>query len=242
MPLPAVKGDNHMSMTIRTHCLALSFSILLTLCVSSVEAQQKTITAKPQPSEVEKMAEKLEPSKIAEIQKRLDNLQALVPIPEPIDPSAHSNGCGPAWLPGFPLLINQQTFGGKDSVSKVNVSFTVNFKRACDLHDAGYAGLFVINRFGASPLDYGTYSKAAVDTKFFYDLCKICDETIPASNAKAREKCKGLHLGALAYYYAVSSKAGLLSFDCNPTLPGPPWKQPCTRAYKDKDLASAMPE
>lgn len=204
-----------------------TLATFILLLAAAVQAQQ-TIT---QPVVIEKKADKLDPSVATEIQERIEKLQQLGPLVEPIDPSAHSNGCGPKWLPGFPFLINHQTFKGKDSTTGVTTKFRVDFKPACDLHDAGYAGALVINRFGASPLDYNTYSKAAVDKKFFYDLCKICDQTIPSSNKEALEKCKYNKRGAWGYNYAVR-KAGFYTFDCNPSTSGFPWKQPCTRPYE----------
>ena len=205
-----------------------SLVICILILTGSINAQ-KTIAP---PTIIEKKVDKLDPSVVTEIQERIEKLQQLEPLLEAIDPSAHSNGCGPSWLPGFPFLINQQTFKGKDSITGITTKVKVNFKPACDLHDAGYAGLLVINRFGASPLDYAPYTKAAVDQKFFYDLCKICDATIPGSNKEATEKCKWSKLGAWGYHFAVK-EAGFFTFDCNPNMSGFPWKQPCTRAYND---------
>jgi hypothetical protein len=181
----------------------------------------------------EKILEKIKPEEAEKITEHITELQKLLLVPGPVDPSLHSNGCGPSWLPGFYMLINVQKFKGKDSVSKQKVTFDVNFKPACDLHDAGYSGLYVINRFGQGSnanVDYSTWSKAAIDRKFFSDLSKICDITIPATNENARDKCKGWGLGAKAYYQAVK-RAGRATFDCNISIGGPPWTKPCTRLY-----------
>src|SRR5687768_7035265 len=99
-------------MTIKTTCFAICVSLIVH---SSLIALQAQTIVKPQPSAVEKMAEKLAPSIQTEIQARLESIQNLASLTDPIDPSAHSNGCGPAWLPGFPLLINKQTFSGTDT-------------------------------------------------------------------------------------------------------------------------------
>ena len=183
----------------------------------------------------QKIIQKLEPATKKSIVERLDDLQAFLESASPVDPSMHSNGCGPSWLPGFPLLINEQRFTGKDTHSKLKVMFKVNFKPACDLHDTGYAGLFVLDRFGATPtssVDFSTWSKESIDRKFYYDLCKICDQLIPESNNDARKKCKSHNLGALAYYWAVKV-AGRTTFDCNLNDAGLPWQTPCTRNYGD---------
>lgn len=179
----------------------------------------------------QKALEKLKPDQKEKIEQRLAELEVLIDAMEPIRLEGPKwKGCGPWFLPGITWFLNAQTFEG-DSNTTVNVIF----KPACDLHDAGYGGLYVYDTVGYSPtVDYGRWTKESIDRKFLYDLVRVCERTIPSSNKKALENCKFGRFGASDYQRAVS-ELGYPAFDCNPRKPGLQILFPCTRGWYDDD-------
>lgn len=99
-----------------------------------------------------------------------------------------SNGCGGA---GWAIAEAAQNYVGNNSVyqdSNVNPlakSYTVSFKAACDLHDAGYSGAIVRDAL----VDFHTWSRADVDRKFLDDMRLLCRQAIPASAKTVLANC-----------------------------------------------------
>jgi len=149
----------------------------------------------------------------------------------PVDPSTVSNGCGAKgkWqgienIFGDTMIIPAAT--GK-------LRFTINVRPACDLHDAGYAGIVVYDTItgNGATRDYRALSRSQVDSMFRDDIRTLCDKAItnPVLHAVALTRCKGLGVlwtlsgvpghGAEDYYQLVRNKGGP-HFDQDPTTSG----------------------
>jgi hypothetical protein len=104
---------------------------------------------------------------------------------------AVSNGCGPGKAQAEPGAINKltdsSTFGNGNPFDP---SFTVNFRAACLLHDAGYSGALVWDRINGKFVDFRGMTKKEVDDKFFDDMAKLCEAKIPARWETALKNCK----------------------------------------------------
>ncbi len=109
---------------------------------------------------------------------------ALVPI------ASVSNGCGGGEASAQGKFGDISTY--RDSnINPTAKSYTVNFREACKLHDAGYSGAKVRDALhGGVVVDFFTSTRKAVDDKFLEDMILICERTIPASAATALANCK----------------------------------------------------
>ncbi len=155
---------------------------------------------------------------------------ALVPI------ASVSNGCGGGEASAQGKFGDSSTF--KDSnLDPTAKSYTVNFREACKLHDAGYSGARVRDALhGGVVVDFFTWTRTAVDDKFLADMIMICERAIPASAATALANCKATggnaSFGARSRYNFVRRFGGLFWKD-RPHLRGlwtvkgdataPPW-------------------
>jgi hypothetical protein len=147
-------------------------------------------------------------------------ISLLVPI------ARVSNGCGGA---GWAALVAiQNYFGNTHTYSDSNInplakSYTVNFKAACDLHDAGYGGHTVADAINGGTIDYHGWSRARVDTKFLADMRRLCGRAIPAAAKTALTNCRArggnASFGAATLYNFVH-KHGWRFFDADLTKPG----------------------
>jgi hypothetical protein len=114
--------------------------------------------------------------------------------PGPVPIESVANGCGGA---GWNALVRAQNYVGNTSRyadSNVNPfarTYPVNFKDACDLHDAGYAGAIVRDKLnGGRIVDFRSWSRVRVDEKFLEDMRYLCRRQLPASAATARKNCQ----------------------------------------------------
>jgi hypothetical protein len=113
-----------------------------------------------------------------------------------------ANGCGPGTASSDPRWGDTSVYSGKH---------LVNFRMACNLHDAGYSGAKVKDPLhGNRVVDYFTWSQARVDDKFLADMREICVDRIRPGTPSATEalaQCKGrggtLTIGAVSRYNAV---------------------------------------
>ncbi len=158
------------------------------------------------------------------------------PLPNALVPIASvSNGCGGGEANAQGKFGDTSTY--KDSnINPAAQSYTVNFREACKLHDAGYSGAKVTDALhGGKVVDFFTSTRAQVDTKFLEDMRLICDSTIPATATTARANCRAtggnVSVGALSRYNFVN-RAGGLFWKERPKLrgqwtlqgsDGPPW-------------------
>ena len=112
----------------------------------------------------------------------------LVPI------SSVSNGCGGG---SWDTVVAAQNYVGNTSkfadsnVNPLARSYPVNFKDACDLHDACYSGAVVRDKLnGGSIADFRNFSRAACDTKFLADMRWQCTRQIPGTSRTALANCQ----------------------------------------------------
>lgn len=134
-----------------------------------------------------------------------------------------SNGCGGAgwasWVQAQNLLLNTSSY----SDSKTGKSYTVAFKAACDLHDAGYGGYAVQDAINGGTVDFRTWSRPEVDRKFLRDMQTLCRRQIPAQATDALAKCLGTSRGASISAqdrHDAVAKVGYRFFDADLTKPG----------------------
>ena len=127
-------------------------------------------------------------------------------IPQPIGPpplgavdiATISNGCGGG--PYASLVKVQNLLGDsstyRNSLNPFGTRYTVDFRPACNLHDAGYSGAYVWDAINGRWYDAFDRSKAEIDTKFLLDMQKLCEKQIPADAPEALRECKstGEHL------------------------------------------------
>ncbi len=134
-----------------------------------------------------------------------------------------SNGCGGAqwgdyWAAVQNFFLDKQRYDNGDGRR-----FWVSFRAACNLHDAGYAGVTVRDPFkGNAWVDFRTWSRLRVDQQFRRDLMTLCEQHILADATTAKHACMfnlALPPGAAGYYQAVRAKAKA-AYDANPTKPG----------------------
>ncbi|ADV68309.1 hypothetical protein [Deinococcus maricopensis] len=155
----------------------------------------------------------------------------------PFEATAYSNGCGgDTGIGAISSLVNYfaDTQSYVDSwTNALAPTRGVNFRPACDLHDAGYAGGIVYDRINGGVIDFRSWSRLQVDEKFRNDLQTLCRQQVPTPSYKwyqpgtqgvAREKClnRGFGLtswGALSYFDIVRS-VGAPFFDADPFTPG----------------------
>jgi hypothetical protein len=153
---------------------------------------------------------------------------ALTPVPI----ETVSNGCGGG---DWKLLVKAENFLGNTSTF-YNVPnkylfhpqarpFTVNFKDACDLHDAGYAGAIVHDKLRGGIKDFRKWTRKQVDDMFLADMRLLCQQQIPSNETIALAKCRGTggnaSIGAESRYRFVRDH-GARFFDAQPGGPGTP--------------------
>jgi hypothetical protein len=129
-------------------------------------------------------------------------ISMLVPIAEV------SNGCGGEGWNSIVAIENY--FGNSATYGGHKVVFT----EACNLHDAGYGGQTVEDTINGDIVDYHSWSRAQVDTKFKRDMGELCRARIPISAATALRDCED------NIRYSIVRKFGHLFFDANLMEPG----------------------
>ena len=159
----------------------------------------------------------------------------------PVVATAYSNGCGgDTGVGAVSSLLNWFLDTARYADSWYNPlapTYTANFRAACDVHDAGYAGGIVYDSINGGVVDFRTWTRKQVDDKFLADLRTLCVRQIPLVNYKwwqpgtrgvARAKCQGsgtfnlaglYYKGAVDYYDGVRSFGGSF-FDADPATPG----------------------
>src|SRR3954466_10731310 len=125
--------------------------------------------------------------------------------------SAYGNGCS---VPGPNVLFDSSpplvdpTLGFPFFIPIPRVFF-VNFRPACDMHDAGYDGGFVIDPITGGIVNTAGQSRFTIDLKFRSDLQARCQRTIPWDAPAALGQCYGI---AETYFAAVRA-GGWWMFD-----------------------------
>lgn len=124
-----------------------------------------------------------------------------------------SNGCG--GMTGSTIIDNaQKTVLDKRKIGGV----VVDFRDACNIHDAGYSGVTVKNLFLKNTMvDYKNKSRALVDLMFKSDLSTRCVKYFGTpSKAKYLSTC----LTWAQRYYTAVRLVGKSFYDTDPTKPG----------------------
>jgi hypothetical protein len=122
-----------------------------------------------------------------------------------------SNGCGPgSTAKSDPRLADTSTF--LNSNNPLGTKYLVNFRVACDLHDAGYWGAEVADPVDGGYADYFNWTKQEIDDKLLHDLRTRCVRQIPPTARIALADCEGTggktSFGALSRYNAVLTYGG----------------------------------
>ncbi len=138
-----------------------------------------------------------------------------------------SNGCGGGVASSDPRYGDTSSY--RDSITPGDI-YTVNFREACNLHDAGYSGALVWDPFEGRYIDFSEpeWTQEKVDEKFLRDMRTLCDRQIPAGKDTALAACKGLNLtqGVSAYgRYLFVRTAGDLFYEGRVHLGGQ-WTNP----------------
>jgi hypothetical protein len=127
-------------------------------------------------------------------------------------PHEYANGCS---VPGPNLLLDQTPPLVDPSPWAAPWVFFVNFRPACDVHDAGYDGGIIYDpRRGI--VDTRALSRRTIDDRFYDDLINQCNAQIGWNAPAARAQCYTI---AGTYYVAVRA-AGWALFDAAPAVQG----------------------
>lgn len=127
--------------------------------------------------------------------------------------STYGNGCS---VPGPNLLLDSSPPLVDPSPWAWPWVFIVNFRPACDMHDAGYDGGIVFDPINGGVVDTRFMSRLAIDNRFYGDLITLCNRQIGANAPVARSLCYGI----ASTYYAAVRAAGWWLFDANPFVTG----------------------
>jgi hypothetical protein len=140
-----------------------------------------------------------------------DTLPGNTSIPFPA--SSYGNGCS---VPGPNLLFDTSPPLVDPSPWAWPYVFVVNFRPACDMHDAGYDGGIVFDSINGGVVDTRFQSRLTIDNRFYNDLITLCNRQIGGNAFVARSLCYSI---AATYYGAVRA-AGWALFDANPAVAG----------------------
>jgi hypothetical protein len=127
--------------------------------------------------------------------------------------SIYGNGCS---VPGPNLLFDTSPPLVDPSPWAAPWVFVVNFRPACDMHDAGYDGGVVFDSINGGAVDTRSQSRLTIDNRFYNDLITLCNRQIGGNAPVARAQCYSI---ASTYYFAVRA-AGWALFDASPAVPG----------------------
>ena len=102
-----------------------------------------------------------------------------------------SNGCGGGGAstePGLQNWLGDSAIFG--SLNPFEPKFRVNFREACNLHDAAYSGAYVWDSINNKFTDFRGMTRKEADDKLQRDMDKLCEARIPARWTTAVENCK----------------------------------------------------
>ncbi|MDO8307444.1 MAG: hypothetical protein Q7V58_03690 [Actinomycetota bacterium] len=154
---------------------------------------------------------------------------AWVPLLVDLADSPVINGCGGSQWGATAgevqaLVLDVRTYG----------STVVRFAEACNIHDAGYAGITVHDPVSGDVIDFRKWTRESVDELFLEDLRALCVRRLAGRESAALvRECKNGDpvaqallmvgaappIGALTYFTAVRTFA-VDAYDTNATLPG----------------------
>lgn len=150
-------------------------------------------------------------------------------VPAPVPIATVSNGCGGGewklWVKFLNFLANTSTYYDTPSgtANLMAHQWSVSFKAACDLHDAGYAGAVVRDKLRGGIKDFRRWTRKQVDDKFLADMRFLCEQQIAKGERIVLDKCRGhggnASIGAESRYDFVR-KHGDDYFDADLDRPG----------------------
>ena len=132
-----------------------------------------------------------------------------------VDIDLVSNTCGGE---GWDMWVAAQNTFGNTSLYEdepTHATYKVNFADSCNLHDAGYGGHTVYDKINKEVVDYHSWSRARVDTKFQTDMWQQCHRQIAAVATSALKKCI-----RDSWRYNLVHTAGSHFFDADLLTPG----------------------
>lgn len=140
-----------------------------------------------------------------------------------------SNGCGGGTASTDPQFADTSTY--LNSNNPFGTRYPVNFRLACQVHDAAYSGAKVKDPFHRNKLvDFFDWEQPRIDRRFLDDMRTICVRSIPASAPGARADCRSTggktSFGAQSRYNVVY-KWGHKWYIKRPALTGS-WRIPGT--------------
>ncbi len=103
-----------------------------------------------------------------------------------------SNGCGGGLASKERAWGDSSTYSAYNETERQWRTLRVNFRDACNLHDAAYSGAVVRDDLnGGTVTDFRTWTQKEIDEKFLRDMWKLCERQIPAWAHEALRSCKG---------------------------------------------------
>lgn len=150
-------------------------------------------------------------------------------VPPVVPIASVSNGCGGS---DWRLVVKVLNFLGNTSTYYDTPSGTANlmarawsvsFRDACDLHDAGYAGAVVRDKLRGGIKDFRRWTRKQVDDKFLADMRFLCERQIARDQRIVLDKCRGRggngSIGSESRYTIVRDH-GARFFDADLGRPG----------------------
>lgn len=132
-----------------------------------------------------------------------------------VDIDLVSNTCGGE---GWESVVAAENYFGNTSGYVEDTSghtYTVDFRDACNLHDAGYGGFTVHDKLNGRDIDFHNWTRKRVDDKFQSDMWLLCRKRIPPSAKTAVRTC--IRDGRR---YAIVRTSGSQFFDYDLMTPG----------------------
>lgn len=127
----------------------------------------------------------------------------------PVPAKQYSNGCGGEGASGY---VVPDTFVVESSGK---AKFIVDITRACDIHDAGYAGGIVFDDINGGVVDFSKASRKAVDEGFLRNANLLCERQL-----KKDPLALGLCQAKAMLYHSMIRKFGSEFFDADPDVKG----------------------
>jgi hypothetical protein len=97
---------------------------------------------------------------------------ALVSLP------SVSNGCGGGVASTDSRFADEWAFG----------AWRVNFREACNVHDAAYSGAVVFDPFSRKVIDFRSWTQKEIDDKFLEDMRTLCRRQITGASPRMRSQ------------------------------------------------------
>ncbi len=153
-------------------------------------------------------------------------------LPDPIVPFASViNGCGGGTASTDSRTWDTSSFRNSWASSK---RYPVNFRAACNVHDAGYSGAKVRDPLRNNAIvDFWGWDQKRIDDRFLFDMRAICNRSIPRFAKGARADCVsrgGLTSFGAKWRYDIVRSVGHRYYVARPAFTGT-WTAPDGTAW-----------